>query len=1305
MIFEASPDDIERLTPTQLVELLRLLLHAEAQHAGITLSSVSVPLQINIADGGEDARVTWTGGVARSDYLPCRSCFLQSKATDPGPAGWKKEVWSKAYAKKARGKKKGKSQKAVDQPKLNAAVTEAMARSGAYIGFTSAVLVGEKLQNRIKAIAEGITEAGGNPASLTSIDIYDANKIASWTSRHPSVAVWLREQVSGLTLSGFRTIRNWGSHAEIASIDFIEDKAARFSPAGERVEADERADPARNTLSFNQTRDRIFQHLAQPGHCVAVTGPSGVGKTRFVYEILAETSTIASAMRGASAVFCDSRTIDRDGLIQAAQWIAQQHIPSLVVVDECSRETAARLGDIARETGSNLRVLIIGLDERDLQSNQWLNIHVNPSDAALIKGIIKQRLPDADDVTVSYIQELSGGYPRIADLATQSYRQKTPVLKSLDDVVNRVLEGARITTPDQVRAIETTALFSKLGADEEYAGTFDVVAERLGGMPGDRMFEHLCLASLSQIVDKKGRFFFVQPLPMTAFLGARRLDLLRIATLTQFIESAPQGLKKAFFRQWRYFDRTRTAPAMALRLLGHRGLYSTFDALNTEEGSDVALALVHVNPDFVADRLSYIFQDKTLDDLRAFAGGRRNIVWALEKLAFRKRSFIIAAKLLLRLAAAENESWGNNASGQFRQLFQMQLSGTEAPPADRFIVLDEGLASNDERVLDVCYAALENTLENHFSRTGGAEEIGSGPPLRDWAPNTWGDVHDYRRNGLRRLERLRTQSPQQFAKRCEKTIAQRFRSLLNEGLFSEVESISTRISAEKGFWPEAIKSIGDWLYFDRNGAPADLSAKVRNLYDKLLPGNLVEKALLYTKFWSADIRDPDVLYSKTSDGSRDYEYSTRQAIAVAEQVALSPTTIESLIPLMVGADLHNAFPFAQVLGEKASDPVLIFSSSVAEYERNPRGFLQFLRGFLHGVDARDKTLSKECLQIALDSTGLKPHALSFYTAIVITQEHLREVTERLRGGTLSAEECQSLSYGRGLDHLTVVEIEDFLLELAENHGANGKWSALEIISMYQFGRDALDQGLESITKDLLTRPTLLDAINRRNRDGHLFQSLIEMISKAGKLDQLFASRIAGQIVRLCQLDDYEVFHALDDAMRGALAIALRDQPTEIWLSLSQFAETATSLERHRLQSLIGPGRSGEAYDGAGILFGVPEDQMFAWADRDPGPRAAFLASFYPTIVKDGEAEYTWHDAMQRLANRYGAEEMFRDALVRRMRPSSWWGSIVPFLKKYLRPLEEWSSHSVPQIASWARIVYGRLENDIAAEKMSDEEDH
>ncbi len=66
-MFTVHPDDLKGLDGLQLVELLRVLLHAEARKSEIPMRNVDVPLQISVADGGQDATVRWQNGKASTD--------------------------------------------------------------------------------------------------------------------------------------------------------------------------------------------------------------------------------------------------------------------------------------------------------------------------------------------------------------------------------------------------------------------------------------------------------------------------------------------------------------------------------------------------------------------------------------------------------------------------------------------------------------------------------------------------------------------------------------------------------------------------------------------------------------------------------------------------------------------------------------------------------------------------------------------------------------------------------------------------------------------------------------------------------------------------------------------------------------------------------------------------------------------------------------------------------------------------------------------------------------------------------------
>jgi hypothetical protein len=70
-----------------------------------------------------------------------------------------------------------------------------------------------------------------------------------------------------------------------------------------------------------------------------------------------------------------------------------------------------------------------------------------------------------------------------------------------------------------------------------------------------------------------------------------------------------------------------------------------------------------------------------------------------------------------------------------------------------------------------------------------------------------------------------------------------------------------------------------------------------------------------------------------------------------------------------------------------------------------------------------------------------------------------------------------------------------------------------------------------------------------------------------------------------------------------------------------------------------------------------------------------------------------------MAEEFGTIKEFREALYNGLRSSSWSGSIIPHLTKYLRPLKEWYTHPVQEIQSWARDVHHILEREIGRQQQ------
>jgi hypothetical protein len=829
-----------------------------------------------------------------------------------------------------------------------------------------------------------------------------------------------------------------------------------------------------------------------------------------VHEVLRDEATITKIALKTSAIYCDFRDVS-DRIIPIIEKLSDDKKSTIIIVDECPREAAIRIGEIVATEGSNLRVLTIGNDNQPIEKDNCLNISILPvsvlsANDTLIEGIIKQRHPKADCIDVDYIRKISCGYPLFAVLVTDSYLSGTPILKVVESAVERMLIGCGINRVEQVRAIECLALFKELGADEDFSSEIDFVAKNLARQTGDEMYEHLAHAAKQGIVAHQDDYFVMQFPPISAFLGARRLDLLRVKTILDFIENSPTELRRSFLSQWDNFTDSRTASKVAQRLLSGDGWCGSLNGLSTEIGSQCLTAIVHIDPDRVTKVIESIYGRISLDDLKTVVTRRQDLLEVLEKLVSRKESFQVAARLLMRLAAIENDPvcWpSRNAKNIFKKCFQLSLSGTKAELSERFKVIDNGIASNDERIISICIDALENTLKNRISSYENPDSRINQPPLEYPKSMSWDEFINFKRSGIQRIKDIHTKH-KKFSSICEKVLLlpDSIWFLLNNTLLSDVETIIKDISKEKGVWFEAIKEINGWLYSWRTKKSEEYYQKVEKLYNDLIPTDLIQQALLYTSItlkdiYTSNMNSPCTLNENSYTPNENYEfaiqdlkYSQRKAKEVATEIGKCKERTYDAIKIIVKKE-SDSISIGEFVGELVlhlEDPIEAFSIAVTAFEQSTeQKGIQFIRELIHGIDQRDNEAANKCVQIASESDPLKNKIIEIYSAINISAERFNEIMKCLKNGSISAIGCNFLSRGIKLGCLSIEDICSLIDELVANHGSDGAWEALETIYLIycQNKEENLDEQIIQRLKDLINSPKLLENAERCNRDEYI----------------------------------------------------------------------------------------------------------------------------------------------------------------------------------------------------------------------------
>jgi hypothetical protein len=1305
MIFEAEAEQISRLSSTDLVQLMKLLLLAEARLAEIPLRAATVAMQITVADGGEDGRVEWAGGATSTDYFPSMFCLFQAKAQNVTQGSLRSEILKRPRVEAHSGKKPKKANKtakaksARTKPTLSRALQEVLSRGGSYIVFTSKPLGPEKIPKLQNAIRDGIREAGKNPDRLAAIGIYDANKIADWVNSHPSVALWLASHERRRSLAGFQTHESWGKSPETRTGPWIDGDKARFTGVNVTPPEGQQKGPESRTWTFSEAADEFSQRLANEGQCIRIAGPSGFGKSRFVYEVFGRTRTIADQVDRVSVIYAD-HSIVGDEIPKLALEIADSGFACILVVDECPDQVHVKLASIAQRVGSKLRLVTLDVETTVVQAKDTLTIRLEPAPKEMISQIARGVTPKLSDADTQFIQELSHGFPQMAVMAAQQNARGREAIQSVEQLLHRIIWGRRAQNSDAQKALETLSLFDWVAIAGRHADQVKLVARELTGMSEDTFIEAIKSFKSRGIVIHRGSFVQVQPIPLAARLAARRWNVLPDGKMVAFFQAAPPELKESILRRIRWLDNEPEAGKFAAALLAPTA-FGSLEALNTDFGSKVLDRLVHVQPDLAISTLTRVFGTLSIAELRAIEDGRRHLVWALERLAFRHQSFIAAATLLRKFGAAETEGRiSNNASGQFKQLYQLHLSGTQAPPADRLIVLDEGLASKDEQERVVGFAALEQMLDTgHFSRGGGAEEIGT-RTLEDWQPKTYGEIWAFYREAIKRLLTIALDDADPLKGKAKASFGSNIRGLLRGVPFEDVEAFIKAITGRYGFWPDAVQELNEWLFFDRQGVPPEFAQKVRGLFDELMPVDPVELAVLYTHGWHADFHDPDVGYDR--EAKSDFEYAMRQSVAQAVPIVGDPVLLDRALTRFATGDAKTPFAFARRLAELAVDAFILFASAIAKAEAvSAPANIQFFSGLIAGADSRDSEIARRCVRAALQSEKLKTNAIAMIGANKLQPADLELVASLLRSGDIEPWQCAPLSYGRGFDHLNSAEIMPLLDELS-NHGAPGLWTILEMVSLYLHGGRVPDRSLLRKLKDVLLDPQLLTRANRRNRDGYTFEHMIDLLSRHNAINASFARALTKQALSICYQKDHDLFFELDDPVRKVLTALIVRYPHEVWAEVSRPLLCKDWMVRHRIEQLVEFGHDNNL--GSGVLNALPAGLYIEWVRQNPKKRASIVMHWLPIADKSADGSLSWNPALESFITEFGGQDHVLAQLAMRLHPRSWWGSIGPHLEPLIPLLDKWFSHPSAAVRQWARDYQERIKATIAEAAQRSEED-
>ncbi|OPH81828.1 hypothetical protein [Nitrobacter vulgaris] len=1257
-MLEITGDDIALLSDGDLRNLIGLLCEADLRKRGLPTSVVTWGGDQDAKDGGIDVRVALPAGTLIDGFIPRAATGFQVKKPDMPPSAIGIEMKPKGTIRPAIGK---------------------LAKvSGAYIIVSSDGSVSDSaLADRKKAMADAI--AGLPDALKLALDFYDRTRIASWVREHPGMVLWVRSRI-GKAIPGWVGLEAW-SHASVPREEYLTDDNARIhsgsSDEGEGLSAVD---------GITKMRDVV----RQPGKVVRLVGLSGVGKTRFI-EALFDERIGSEPLDPAWAVYTNVSDDPDPQPIGMASDLNAAGNRAVLIVDNCGMELHRRLSDIARIAGSVISVITVEYDIRDDQPEGTDVFKLEPSSALLAEKLIIGRFSNVSRIDAETIANFSGGNARIAIALAETVRAGESI-KGLSNVelFKRLFEQRHEVNEALYLIGQAAALVYSFDGEDVTGDTSEMaVLGHLIGTAAPEMYRGVQELCRRDLVQSRSQWRAVLPHAIANRLAEVALQNIPFTIIqAALIDGGSPRLLKSFSRRLGYLDRSKEARRIVGEWLSPNGLLAEVAYLNEEQQA----ILYNVAPVLPEAALGALERALATPDPATLNTCRVHIR-LLRSLAYDPALFDRAVALLVKLAMADTVGRGEtDASKAVVSLFSILLSGTHASVEQRLGVLGRLLASSDKLTRQLGLDVLEVMLKTGHFTSSYRFEFGAHSRDDGWQPRTAAEVGRWFRAVLQFLEPFAV-SPTPVTEQVRKAIGSHFRGLwTTAGRFDELEYLGRSITGAAGFWREGWIGARQTLRYDGNGLKGQAKVRLVVLEGLLRPKNLVNQVrgvVLETRDNGIDLDDFDE--DEIPKRPRDRREATISRLGA--EVALDAVAFNELLPELVEGR-GQLLSFGRALACAADDPGAMWESLVAAYAASAAGNTRVLSGFLLGLQSRDVALMSRSLNEALRHPALAPVFPSLQTSVATDVDGAKRLICSLKLGAAPTLEYDNLANGRACDLMPGRLFCDLLLGIASKPG--GQTVALHILSMRIFSDRS--EKRETVPEAVQAGRRLMAALDfsSRKANDEVDDSDLALVASAclgGGEGLPVATGLCQRIIEamnghsLSASDYAETIYALCELHATAMLNTLFAGDTK---AQARMAQNISVSIRHRKNP----------------LDAISDEVLLAWCDEEAATRYPLIVSCASLSSFNGEQDErrNWKPLSVKLLEKAPSPDTVLNAILARMQPMSWSGSLASEMETRLRFIEELALPDRPGLAEVRIKAVAAFKRRIEVERKSETEE-
>lgn len=492
---------------------------------------------------------------------------------------------------------------------------------------------------------------------------------------------------------------------------------------------------------------------------VKIVAFSGYGKTRMLFEAFKDLEPLKNCY------YCNAVNEKGVEILKQFNVLCQKITDGagLVIIDNCNQDLQYRvLQDYEKFNYEHIRLILTSNAVNERTSDARIK------EIRLERDILRQEvnqyvdanIPEANSTIRENIKNIADGFPTMALSLVDEFQAENKIdIHTVDTLIERMVFHDTGLTNEQQTALQTLSLFQPLPYKQgtQTHPVYNKVIENSILLPlasTDVNYRHTIVNTTIErckdsFIDVGMENLNVRPYPLALwyvdkwFIGCgSQLD-----DLIKYVESLPESegrtLKSCLCKRMEAVDDSPYAQKIVERWAQDRSFINE-EVILSDMGSRLFLAMSHVNPVAIAKGLSEFFDKKDVEWIKSNVLGkvRRRYVNTLEKLCFSKDSFDYGVQLLAKFALAENETWGNNSTGQFLQLFNILLPGTQSNYHERIMALEtlhEKSFLYDELILKAISTAFKS---GSFSRMNGAEKFGF-ETKQDYYPSSNSEIEDY----------------------------------------------------------------------------------------------------------------------------------------------------------------------------------------------------------------------------------------------------------------------------------------------------------------------------------------------------------------------------------------------------------------------------------------------------------------------------------------------------------------------------------------------------------------------------------